>query len=44
MASKEGKENYISKGSSRLAGDITEKYPIRVFLETALNRIGAEVY
>ena len=42
MASKGGKENYISKGG--LAGDITEKYPIRVLLETALNRIGAEVY
>ena len=31
MASKEGKENDISKW--RLAGDITEKYPIRVLLE-----------
>ena len=42
MASKEGKENYISKG--RLAGDETEKYPIRVLLVTAFKRTGAEVY
>ena len=42
MASKEGKENYISKGS--LSGDITEKYPIRVLLLTAFKRIGGEVY
>ena len=42
MASKEEKENYISKG--RLAGDITEKHPIRVLLVTAFKRIGGEVY